>query len=408
MIFPCFFSQLKKKIVNVRVNGFIDGIIKPVTQLNAQFAGVVTKVDQTLGDFDDIESSIDILSNEFDSLKSEASQRKFTTVSSSCTNALSAIEDASTTAKEGTSTAANGFVSTLKNIQTSINDNLVDAQTSIAEATQSSQDAADNMKKAVDSALNATSKLALEAARQVNDNSFRISAGPFAWAFIIPCFSIIGIILMKLNKVPDNIQKGSNPTNPNLQGNVIRLKGFGKLGSRSVACSWSCTFLLAMVSGIVAAIFMPVGLVYTDICYAIDEFPLKMGQMNGGSEAGSADILGGCWKGDSIFNILGLGDSMTFTDISFDGLDDEIDLGSGEFNAVGDNIKKLSSAGCSSSIQNGMSDAWDEVDKAKGNGKNYVLKEVITQYLCISVCVYECVHDYICVSHPNKLTASSK
>ena len=37
------------------------------------------------------------------------------------------------------------------------------------------------------------------------------------------------------------------------------------------------------------------------------------------------DILNGCWKGESIFDILGLADSMTFVDINFGGVAISID-----------------------------------------------------------------------------------
>jgi hypothetical protein len=80
-----------------------------------------------------------------------------------------------------------------------------------------------------------------------------------------------------------------------------------------------------MISCLLAAIFMPVTQIYTDLCFAIDDFPIKMGGSSSSSSSSSSsttpaasddgqpDIISGCWEGQSIFDILGLADSMTFT-----------------------------------------------------------------------------------------------
>ena len=116
--------------------------------------------------------------------------------------------------------------------------------------------------------------------------------------------------------------------NMEVVGSKKNLKGLGKTGSNSVVCAWSCTFFLAMISCLLAAIFMPVTQIYTDLCFAIDDFPIKMGGSSSDSSSSSSssssttpaasddgqpDIISGCWEGQSIFDILGLADSMTFT-----------------------------------------------------------------------------------------------
>ena len=161
--------------------------------------------------------------------------------------------------------------------------------------------ATDDMSATVDEALSETSRLALEMARLVNENSMRISAGPFAWAVIVPVFAIAGIVLMKINQQQQEMQYvplGSVLSNPNLSGNVNVLNASGKMGSRSVACAWSCTFFLGMISCILAAIFMPVAQVFADVCYAVDDYPLKMSQS---IESDGPDILGKFKIGVALF-----------------------------------------------------------------------------------------------------------
>jgi hypothetical protein len=233
----------------------------------------------------------------------------------------------------------------LKTIKDSVQTNLLDAQSSIADATQSSQDSADQMKANVDGALKETSNAAINIAKEVNEHSQKISAGPFAWIFIVPVFAVLGFVAMKMNTSVVSWQAGQAPKNPKLQGNVNKLTSLGGMGSRSVVCAWSMTFFFGIVSCLLAAIFMPFAQVYSDACYGLNDLPLKMGgpdKMTG--QEAQPDIIGGCWEDKSIFDILGLADSMKFVDISFDGVDNEVNIRGDEYNEVDKQVDAIPSS----------------------------------------------------------------
>ena len=114
-----------------------------------------------------------------------------------------------------------------------------------------------------------------------------------------------------------------------MAGKVRKLKSIGSCGARFVACSWVVTFFFASISSLLGGVFMATSRVYSDTCIVLDDFPLKIselvadsgsgqggpGSMSGTSSSSSGnttDIVKGCWEDKSIFDILGLGKSLTF------------------------------------------------------------------------------------------------
>lgn len=346
--------------VNVRVNGFIDSIIDPITDLNDEFGVIVDAVEEQLGSTQQIEDEMVNLETRFKQLESTSDNYKDWP---NC-DSLELISAAAGKASKATVASAKVFTDDLGAVTDSITENLLAAKGSISAATQSSQDSADDMKKVVADALTETSKQALSAANQISDHQGKISGGPFAWAFLVPAFATVGIALMKMNM--------------EVVGTEKKLKGLGKMGSNSVVCAWSCTFFLAMISCLLAAIFMPVTQIYTDLCFAIDDFPIKMGGSTtpadsssvssttpAASDDGQPDIISGCWEGQSIFDILGLADSMTFTKIDFgDSLDSTPTIGGKEYDEVGTQIKNIPE---NCGVRGSILDLWKRVDNSRAD-----------------------------------------
>jgi hypothetical protein len=163
--------------VNVRVNGFIDSIIDPITNLNYEFGDVVYTVEKNLGSTQSITDAMNLLEEKFTQLGETADNNKG---SSDC-DSLGVIAKAANEASEATRASTQVFTDDLGAVTDSITENLIAAKGSISAATQSSQDSADDMKKVVADALTETSKQALSAANQISDHQGKISGGPFAW-----------------------------------------------------------------------------------------------------------------------------------------------------------------------------------------------------------------------------------
>ena len=345
--------------VNLRTQGFIENIISPITDLNTQFGIVVNTVSTSLGDTSDITNSMKTLESKWDYLQKTADDYKD---QSTCPNELETISRSAAAAKIATNNAAASLESDLSNVQKSITTNLLDSQTSISDVTKSSQASADDMKAAVDGALSSTSTRAIDAAKQINEHNAKISAGPFAWIFIVPVFFSIGFGMMKMNTEVTTIGAGSVASNQNLSGKVNKLTSMGACGGRTVACAWCSTFTFAMVSCLLAALFMPVAQIFADVCYAIDDFPLKLGAStsstdDSASSGNSTNIFKGCWDGESIFDILGMADSMTFVNINFGGVDNEVDIVSDEYKQVRSLIASLPDE-----CKYTLNDDWRRVD----------------------------------------------
>ena len=163
--------------VNVRVNGFIDSIIDPITDLNDEFGVIVDAVEEQLGSTQQIEDEMVNLETRFKQLESTSYNYKDWP---NC-DSLELISVAAGKASEATVASAKVFTDDLGAVTDSITENLLAAKGSISAATQSSQDSADDMKKVVADALTETSKQALSAANQISDHQGKISGGPFAW-----------------------------------------------------------------------------------------------------------------------------------------------------------------------------------------------------------------------------------
>ena len=297
---------------------------------------------------------------------------------------FSGVAYAAEEAQKATGAAADELETSLNDVKNSVQKNLLDAQIEIAAATQSSQDSADEMKSNVDSALKETSNIAIDIAKQVSEHADKIAAGPFAWIFLVPIFAVVGFLTMKMNSNVVVWAAGRSKKNPRLQGNVNKLGKLGGMGSRSVVCAWSMTFFFGIVSCVLAAIFMPVAQLYSDACYGLNDFPIKMAPSpslvpspsstddddDASSMNASPDIIGGCWKDQSIFDILGLADSMTFVDISFDGVDKAVDLKGEEYNEVDKMIQSIPSTCVGASD---VQEDWDRVGRAVKATEDFIL-----------------------------------
>lgn len=360
--------------VNVRINGFIDSILKPVTQLNTQFGRVANTVTNSLGDTSPILDSMATMETRWNQLRTQADTYKdHSNNFGDCSMRFTGVAYAAEEAQKATGAAADELETSLNDVKNSVQKNLLDAQIEIAAATQSSQDSADEMKSNVDSALEETSKIAIDIAKQVSEHADKIAAGPFAWIFLVPIFAVVGFLTMKMNSNVEVWEAGQSKKNPRLQGKVNKLGKLGGMGSRSVVCAWSMTFFFGVVSCLLAAIFMPVAQLYTDACYGIHDFPIKMAPPPSPSSTdddASPDIIGGCWKDQSIFDILGLADSMTFVDISFDGVDETVDLKGEKYDEVGKEIESIPSNCVGASD---VKEDWDRVGIAVEATEDFIL-----------------------------------
>ena len=333
--------------VAVRTNGFIDSILVPITKLNTEFSTVVDAVTISLGTTKGIEDSMTTLEDKWKQLKDTAASDLYK-ANPDCVSLL-VISRGADEAKTATATAARKLEQDLKKIADDIQDNLLSVSGEIEQSTQESQKSADDMKAIVQDSLSETSKQAVEYSKLLNEHHQKISAAPFTWVFLVPCFFVLGMLMMKINTNVEKYALGQDPTNPKLMGNVNKVGAIGGCGARTVACAWYTTFMFAAISCLLAALFMPVAQVLTDVCYAVEDYPLKMGNAAGATPSASSssttpsasgnepDILNGCWKGESIFDILGLADSMTFVDINFGGVDAEVNIVGKEYN----DVKKL-------------------------------------------------------------------
>ncbi len=169
---------------------------------------------------------------------------------------------------------------------------------------------------------------------------------------VLAC-AIVGLGLVKLNTKPVVLAKGSLTGAPDLEGDVFRLSGGGTCGARFVACAWYSTFLWGGISCLFAAVFLPVGRVAGDACFALHDFPLKVSNAEPSSSSSSSsasasasnttDVLAGCWEDKSIFTILGLDDALTFDNINWGPLDDmeEVNLDNAAFHKLEEEIEDL-------------------------------------------------------------------
>ena len=325
----------------IRINGFIDNLIVPVHALNNEFAGVVTTVDNNLGNTDGIKTSMETMVNKFDTLASVAAEYP-------CTVAVG-IADATEKAKKSVHAAAKSLEGDLAEVRLSIKSNLLDQQDTISASTAAAVESADNMKSAVDVGLGSASKQSIMAAKLVSDNMASVVLGPFLWVYIVICGGVGGIVLMKLCKYTDTVEAGDLKTNINMEGSVHRLNFLGGMGARVIAISWFVAFICAGVTGIFATVAMPGSQLYIDGCQAIVELPLQLSTQTttetttttqtqdedgnvitssdtssteSSDSTGEVDLISGCWKNMSVYTILGLDESLSFDDIDFSKSDD--------------------------------------------------------------------------------------
>jgi hypothetical protein len=366
--------------VSIRIGGFADQLVAPIDTLNEKFAISVEAVKDKLGDTGPINDALDKMALRFSNLK-DASEG-----ADDCPE-IQRVHVASSAAEDATVEKGKDLEKDLASVQASINSNMLSGQAAIQAATAGAKSSADAFKSNLDSILDATAKMGINAAKQVNAHQDKISAGPFAWCFVVVVFAGVGMALMKLNTFSRPTSKADVAKNPALAGTayVTRVSGMGACGSRLIACGWASTFFFAAVSSVFGGTFMAISAMFVDACPVLDGFPLKMASINSesaqtgnldgsaASNASNVDIISGCWRDESIFDLLGLDKSLTFNDIDFGPSDNlgKITLVNPEYERLEDEVNAIpDSAKCVQREQ--VQNAWVRVSRSRETAEDEI------------------------------------
>ena len=121
--------------VNVRTNGFIEGIIDPITTLDSEFKNVVAEVTRSLGDTTEITNAMTFMATKFTQLSATADSYQDAT---DCIRER-AVSEAATQAAQATQKSAETFNTDLNDVKKDIEKNLIDSQADIQESTKESK-----------------------------------------------------------------------------------------------------------------------------------------------------------------------------------------------------------------------------------------------------------------------------
>ena len=181
----------------IRIGGFIDALITPVSKLNSDFDAVVVDVTANLAT-SGVDSSKATMIENFDSL-ADATQTY------DCSKDLTSKVNA---AKDKANGEALELLAVLDVTKNSIQTNLLDSQDTIKSTTDNAEKSADEMKTIINDGLGAASTSAVDAAKQVSNNLDNISITPFLWVYFVVVVASVGIVLMRLCRTNRDIDAG--------------------------------------------------------------------------------------------------------------------------------------------------------------------------------------------------------
>lgn len=231
-----------------------------------------------------------------------------------CSNLKPLIEDASRNAKK----AADEFDQALRDISTEIKASLVDQKDSILKTIKDADKSVVDLKKQLQKPIKSLSELSIDAAKLFKTQQSNVGFSIYGYSFLSLAFVGIGfvLILLPFGKLKTSVKRGDIKYNPDLEGDVLRLKPAGKCGSRFTAfCGWWLFFFFGIFAAFAGGLFTYIATVGNDFCSVLPTLPQAVVS---GAGPQVKDIIDGCWEDKSLADVLNLTSAIVN---SIDGVD---------------------------------------------------------------------------------------
>jgi hypothetical protein len=316
----------------VKITTFIDQFKKPVVAFKDKFGELSDFTSATVGTTAPIETAINELVAAYADVSATADPTGKNYVSTypndnsdgdaGCNTPLAEIRKLTTAASDAASESGTEFKTTMSGIATSVSDTMVGMKSDISSAIDDAAKLIDDLKAQVDDTMQTSSDILLAQAMELENNPnimSSVSFSAFNWIYLCIMAFTFGFILILLNSHTHFVEAGKIHSNPKMEGNVLDIGHVGSCGSRIGAWSWCCVFIFAAVASGLGAAFYPISKVYADVCVVIDDLPLKLGDMMGGSSSSTSpaassrrlsggmnvnNILETCWADGSIYDAM--------------------------------------------------------------------------------------------------------
>merc|ERR1711871_1224422 len=247
-----------------------------------------------------------------------------------CSNLKPSLVDASRNAKK----AALEFDQSLVDISKEIKANLVDQKDSILDTIKDADKSVRGLKSNLQKPIKNLADLSISFAKLFQAQQSNVGFGAYGYSFLSLAFVGIGfvLILLPFGKLKPSVVRGDIKYNPDLEGEVLRLKPAGKCGSRLTAfCGWWLFFFFGIFAAIAGGLFTYIATIGNDFCSVLPTLPQAVVS---GAGPQVKDIIDGCWEDKSLADVLNLTSAIVD---SIDGVDtasfaEKFDTGAGVSN----------------------------------------------------------------------------